>query len=115
MKRTISFISVVVTLATLFALPTSVAAKEMSGKEIVFDRKLGNCLGCHRFSGATQPGNTGPPLVAMKARFPNKADLRAAIWDSTAKNPNSLMPPFGRHQILSESQIDKVTNFIHSL
>ncbi len=115
MKRTISSVSVVVTLATLFALPMSATAKDMSGKEIAFDRKLGNCLGCHNISGGSQPGNVGPPLIAMKARFPNKADLRAQIWDATTKNPNSLMPPFGRHQALSESQIDKVTNFIHSL
>ena len=80
-----------------------------------FSRRHGNCLACHAIPGGSQPGNSGPPLIAMKARFPNKAKLRAQIWDSTAKNPNSLMPPFGRHKILSESQIDKITNFIHSL
>lgn len=115
MKRVISSISTIVTLAILFALPTSVTAKEMSGKEIVFDRQFGNCLGCHMILDGALPGNIGPPLVAMKTRFPNKADLRAQIWDSTVQNPNSSMPPFGRHKVLSERQIDKVTNFIHSL
>jgi hypothetical protein len=35
----------------------------------------------------------------MKARFPNRAVLRAQIWDATVKNPNSLMPPMGKHKI----------------
>ena len=61
------------------------------------------------------PGNVGPPLIAMKARFPDKAKLRTQIWDSTVNNPNSIMPPFGRHNILSDKDIDKIVDFIHSL
>jgi sulfur oxidation c-type cytochrome SoxX len=61
------------------------------------------------------PGNIGPPLVAMKARFPNKADLRAQIWDSTAANPNTIMPPFGKNRILTEKEVDLVTEFVYSL
>ncbi|BAS67453.1 MAG: sulfur oxidation c-type cytochrome SoxX [Gammaproteobacteria bacterium] len=115
MKKSIS-ISAAVTLATLFMMPTqTIAGDAMTGKEISFDRKLGNCLACHSISGGNQAGNIGPPLIAMKARFPDRAVLRAQIWDATVKNPNSMMPPFGRHKALSESQIDKVTDFIHSL
>jgi sulfur-oxidizing protein SoxX len=51
----------------------------------------------------------------MKARFPDKAKLRAQIWDSTKMNPNSIMPPFGRQQILSESDIDKIVEFVYTL
>lgn len=85
------------------------------GKKIAFDRKLGNCLACHRIEGGDMPGNIGPPLVAMKARFPEKAKLRAQVWDSTRNNPNSMMPPFGRHEILTEAEIDKVVEFVYSL
>jgi sulfur-oxidizing protein SoxX len=85
------------------------------GKQIAFDRKKGNCLACHQIEGGDLPGNIGPPLVAMKARFPDKAKLRAQIWDSTKNNPNSMMPPFGRHEILTEGEIDKVVEFIYSL
>lgn len=85
------------------------------GKKIAFDRAKGNCLACHMIEGGELPGNIGPPLVAMKARFPDKAKLRAQIWDSTRSNPNSIMPPFGRHEILTESEIDKVVEFIYSL
>ena len=85
------------------------------GREIALDRRKGNCMACHVMAGATLPGNIGPPLVAMKARFPDKAKLRAQIWDSSQINPRSLMPPFGRHEILTEDEIDKVVEFVHSL
>jgi len=85
------------------------------GKAIAFDRKKGNCLACHQIEGGSLPGNIGPPLVAMKARFPDKAKLRAQIWDSTKANENSIMPPFGRQQILSESDIDKIVEFVYTL
>lgn len=85
------------------------------GKQVAFDRKKGNCLSCHMIAGGELPGNIGPPLIAMKARFPDKAELRAQIWDSTEKNPNSIMPPFGKHRILSEKEVDLVTEFIYTL
>ena len=105
----------------LMLLPaTGVAAEEGAsaaeqGQKIAFDRKKGNCLACHQIEGGSLPGNIGPPLIAMKARFPDKAKLRAQIWDSTKTNPNSMMPPFGRQRVLSESEIDKVVEFIYTL
>ncbi|WJW76187.1 sulfur oxidation c-type cytochrome SoxX [Thiohalobacter sp. IOR34] len=114
--------SVAVMLGSLALAPTVSAAEAggaksviEQGKEIAFNRKKGNCLACHQIAGGKLPGNIGPPLVAMQARFPDKAKLRAQIWDPTKRNPNTIMPPFGRHKILSESEIDKVVEFIHSL
>lgn len=91
------------------------ASEIAAGKELAFDRKKGNCLACHAIEGGSLPGNIGPPLIAMKARFPNVKALRAQIWDASAKNPNTIMPPFGRHNMLSEDEIDKITTFIRSL
>jgi len=88
---------------------------DIAGCAPAFSRSHGNCLACHAISGGSQAGNIAPPLIAMKARFPDKSVLRAQIWDATVKVPDSIMLPFGRHQIMSEDQIDKVTNFIHSL
>jgi sulfur-oxidizing protein SoxX len=51
----------------------------------------------------------------MKARFPDKAKLRAQIYDATKNNPNSIMPPFGRHEILSDKEIDAVTEWVYTL
>lgn len=85
------------------------------GKEVAFDRKKGNCLACHAMDDGSLPGNIGPPLVSMKLRFPDKDVLRAQIWDATVRNPNSIMPPFGRHQMLSEEEIDWITEYVYSL
>jgi sulfur-oxidizing protein SoxX len=85
------------------------------GKAVAFDRKLGNCLACHAIDDGTLPGNIGPPLIAMKLRYPDKAKLRAQIWDATVANPNSIMIPFGRHRVLTEEQIDQVVEYIYTL
>ena len=85
------------------------------GKAVAFDRKKGNCLACHMTGDGTLPGNIGPPLIGMKARFPDKAKLRAQIWDSTVANPNSIMIPFGRNMVLSEEEIDQIVEYIYTL
>jgi len=102
--------------ATMLAGVTVASADDIAmGKKVAFDRKKGNCLACHMIADGSLPGNIGPPLVAMKARYPDKADLRAQIWNPTASNPNTIMPPFGKHRILSEKEIDLVTEYIYSL
>lgn len=91
------------------------AASTSEGQKLAFGRKKGNCLACHQIKGGKLAGTVGPPLLVMKARFPDRVKLRAQIWDASAKNMNSVMPPFGRHGILSEKEIDLITDFIHSL
>jgi sulfur-oxidizing protein SoxX len=123
MRKAARFISTAGAMATIIgalsATPQLAAAADAQvmaeGKKIAFDRKKGNCLACHHIEGGQAAGNIGPALVAMKARFPEKAALRAQVWDATAKNSNTMMPPFGRHEILTESEIDKVVEFIYSL
>lgn len=85
------------------------------GKAVATDRKKGNCLACHMMDDGTLPGNIGPPLVSMKLRFPDKAKLRAQIWDATVANPNSIMIPFGRNKVLSEEEIDQIVEYIYTL
>lgn len=85
---------------------------------LAITRKQGNCLACHRIVVANWPedladgGNIAPPLVAMQARFPDKTSLHAQIYDATASNPQSMMPPFGAHGILSKQEIDKIVTFL---
>ena len=97
-------------------------AKESSIKEtiaagglIAFDRSKGNCLACHKIKGGELAGDSGPPLIYMQSRYPDKMKLRAQIWDASTNNSLTVMPPFGRHGILTEQEIDKVVAFIHSL
>jgi sulfur-oxidizing protein SoxX len=81
---------------------------------VAIDRTKGNCHSCHLINGINH-GDVAPPLVAMKARFPDKAKLRAQVWDSTAVNAKTVMPPFGRHGILTEEEIDKVVEWLLTL
>ncbi|MDM8546432.1 sulfur oxidation c-type cytochrome SoxX [Candidatus Venteria ishoeyi] len=85
------------------------------GKSLAFDRKKGNCLACHVIKDGVSPGNIGPPLIYMSARYKSKEALHAQIADATVANPNSLMPPFGKHGILSDAEIGKIVEFIYSL
>ena len=91
------------------------AAVIAEGKRLAFDRKLGNCLACHQIAGGDLPGNIGPPLIAMQARFPDRKKLYDQIYDATMRNPDSVMPPFGRHGALTAEEIDKITTFVHTL
>ncbi|MBW8458261.1 MAG: sulfur oxidation c-type cytochrome SoxX [Thiobacillus sp.] len=107
-------------LAQATATPSGAAApkKEESGKDIAFNRGKGNCLACHAMptlSDAESPGQYGPPLIAMSARFPDKARMRAQIWDATTFNAASSMIPFGKHGVLTEAEIDKVADFVYGL
>ncbi len=87
----------------------------IQGGCIAIDQKKGNCLACHRIEGGNIPGNIAPPLVAMQQRFPDKAKLRAQVWDATVANPKTSMPPFGRHKLLSEEEVDKIVEFLLTL
>jgi sulfur-oxidizing protein SoxX len=114
LKTATALVAILGAMVTTGAQAADAAALE-EGKRIAFDKKLGNCLACHSIPGGEMGGTIGPPIIAMSARFPDKAVLRAQIYDATVKNPNSAMPPFGRHKALTDKEIDLVTDFIHSL
>jgi len=84
----------------------------------VIIRKKGNCLACHAIQvegwpkGLSEAGNLGPPLFDMQDRYQDRAKLRAQIWDSTVSNPETVMPPFGRNKILTETEIDNIVDFL---
>jgi len=104
------------------ALPISASADEAAvadrieqGRVLAFERAKGNCLACHLIEGGELAGNYGPPLLLMTARFPDRAVLRAQIWDASVRMPSTRMPPYGRHRILTEDEIDLVVDFILTL
>lgn len=91
---------------------------EQQGWCAAINRRQGNCLSCHTMmlnpwpEGFPPGGNVAPPLVAMKQRFPDPAKLRAQIVDPTQFNPNTRMPPFGKHKIITDEQIDAIVAFL---
>ena len=89
---------------------------EPSGRELAHDVYKGNCLACHQIPGdktAVSLANIGPPLVHMRERFPDRSAMRAQIWDASARNPQTVMPPFGKHKVLTEAEIDAIVDYIY--
>ncbi|MEE8286952.1 MAG: sulfur oxidation c-type cytochrome SoxX [Gammaproteobacteria bacterium] len=116
MSSLVATVTAVMLLGTVAFSPEAGAASAAEdGKAVAFDRKKGNCMTCHVMDGATLPGNVGPPLLAMKARFPDKAVLRAQIYDATVINPQSMMPPFGKHRVLTDKEIDNIVEYLYTL
>jgi sulfur-oxidizing protein SoxX len=87
----------------------------MPGEALAFDRAMGNCLACHTMRGSDVPSNVGPELSDMKARFPNRADLVLILTNEEARNPRTMMPPFGRDLILTPDQINQIVDFLYTL
>jgi sulfur-oxidizing protein SoxX len=86
-----------------------------AGKAIAMDRSRGNCIACHMIPGGESPGAIGPALIAMQTRYPSKHAVAVQVWDPTVKNPDVVMPPFGKHGILSEQEFVDVVEYIWSL
>ncbi|GAA3838603.1 sulfur oxidation c-type cytochrome SoxX [[Pseudomonas] carboxydohydrogena] len=106
--------------ATLVALTMPVAAyaqptEPLDGKALALNRSKGNCITCHEFKGGDFPGSIGPALNDMKARFPDRKELTAIIEDETKRNPETVMPPFGRNLILTDKEISAIVDFLYQL
>ena len=94
------------------------AERLAAGAKLAHDVGKGNCLACHRMpsdASAVTSANIGPPLVGMQIRFPERDKLRRQIWDAGQVNPDTIMPPFGRHQILTAEEIDLIVDYLYSL
>jgi sulfur-oxidizing protein SoxX len=109
----------VLALCMLALVPTVASSAEAgdpeAGKKVAMDRTKGNCIACHMLPGGESPGAIGPALVAMQARYPDKEKLRAQIYDATVANPASSMPPFGKHEILTEQEFNDIVAYIWSI
>ena len=85
------------------------------GQKIAFDRSKGNCLTCHDIKGGDLPGSIGPALKDLKSKYPDRKELVAIVTDETKRNPQTVMPPFGRNRILTEQEIEAVVDFLQTL
>ena len=106
-------------LAALALLLSASAALAQSGaadgEKIAFDRGKGNCLTCHEIKGGDLPGSIGPELKDIKTKYPDRNDLVAIVTDETRRNPQTVMPPFGRNRILTEKEISAIVDFLQTL
>jgi L-cysteine S-thiosulfotransferase len=98
-----------------FVAPAQAQSAAAEGQKLAFDRGKGNCLTCHVIKGGDLPGSIGPELKDIKTKYPNRDDLVAIVTDETKRNPQTVMPPFGRNRILSEKEISAVVDFLQTL
>jgi len=97
------------------ATPASAQSSVAEGQKLAFDRGKGNCLTCHDIKGGDLPGTIGPQLKDIESRFPDRNDLVAILTDETKRNPQTMMPPFGRNRILTEEEINAIVDFLETL
>lgn len=97
------------------ASPVSGQSAVSQGQSLAFDRGKGNCLTCHEIKGGDLPGTIGPPLKDIKSKYPDRNELVAIVADETKRNPQTVMPPFGRNHILTEQEINAVVDFLQTL
>ena len=102
-----------------FSLTTLAAPPDKKTEDIVKagqELTLKLCQTCHDYAGTEQAGTVGPPLVGMKARFPDRKKLYNIIYDpQVALKPHTMMPPFGRNELLAKDEIEKVIEFLYTL
>jgi sulfur-oxidizing protein SoxX len=113
-------LALIVALATavlvgLAASPAQAQSAAAEGQKLAFDRGKGNCLTCHVIRGGDLPGTIGPELKDLKGKYPDRNDLVAILNDETRRNPQTMMPPFGRNRILTEQEINAIVDFLQTL
>ena len=104
-----------VVLAGFAARPAWAQSTAAEGQKLAFDRGKGNCLTCHVIKGGDLPGTIGPELKDLKAKYPDRNELAAILFDETKRNPQTMMPPFGRNRILTEREINAIVDFLQTL
>jgi sulfur-oxidizing protein SoxX len=99
------------------------------GRQIVFDRELGNCLICHQVPEAGEPfqGDLGPNLAGVGRRL-SRGQIRLRLVDQSRLNPATVMPPYHRidglnrvaakyqgRPVLSAEEIEDVVAYLATL
>ncbi len=101
--------------AAAFAGSAHAQSAVAEGQKLAFDRGKGNCLTCHVIKGGDLPGTIGPELKDIKSKYPERSELVAILTDETKRNPQTVMPPFGRNRILTEQEINAIVDFLQTL
>jgi sulfur-oxidizing protein SoxX len=105
---------------TFLGWPIMAAAQSPidAGRGLFLDERKGNCAACHKVPGDSlvrSIATVGPALEGIKARYPDRKLLRDLIWDPLKTLPDTIMPAYGRHHILSESEIFALVLYLETL
>jgi sulfur-oxidizing protein SoxX len=104
--------------AALLAAALPAIAQRASPPPAFTQREKGHCAACHQVpegAGPASRADLGPKLEGTRMRELGRARLREIIQDPTRANPETVMPPFGRHRILEPAEIDRIVEYLHAL
>ena len=102
----------------LLALALPAASQTTAPPPAFMQREKGHCIACHQLpqgAGPATKADLGPRLTGARMRELGRARLRDLIQDPTVANPDTVMPPFGRHRILDTAEIDRLVQYLHAL
>jgi sulfur-oxidizing protein SoxX len=88
------------------------------GRDLFVRKDKGNCVACHQVPSdpaVASVATVGPALAGVRDRLPDRAALRELLFDPMRLNPDTLMPPYGKHQILGDSEIEQLIDYLHAL
>ncbi|OQW94375.1 MAG: sulfur oxidation c-type cytochrome SoxX [Beggiatoa sp. IS2] len=86
------------------------------GQKLVADRSRGgSCYACHVMPGANLPGNVGPDLSTVATWQRTDEHLFNYIYDARNVNPNTVMPPWGTHQVFTPEEIKDMVAYLKTL
>ena len=94
------------------------AAQAPAAPDVFVQRDKGHCIACHQLPEGVAPASradVGPRLQGARMRSLGRARLRELIDDPMKSNPATVMPPYGRHRLLDQAEIDRLVEFLHAL
>jgi sulfur-oxidizing protein SoxX len=100
------------------AIAPAVQAQKDQALQIFVRPDKGHCVACHQVAGDAGPAtrsNVGPVLSGARMRELGAAALRDLLQDPMRRNPDTVMPPYGKHHILDAREIDLVTEYLLAL
>lgn len=88
------------------------------GRDLFARPDKGNCIACHQVPQGAGPAvraDVGPRLDAARLKGWDRARLRALLEDPQRANPDTVMPPYGRHRLLDDREIERIIDYLHAL
>ena len=116
---TSSFLNAGVAICAMAAMSHASASGDVeAGRSLAYEVGKGNCLACHAVPSdpkAVTSANIGPPLTQIRSRFPSRERLLEQLRDPMKFNQETVMPPFGKHGILTEQELERIVDFLYTL
>lgn len=104
--------------AWLTAIAWPAAAQQPAALDLFVRNDKGGCAACHQLPESIGPASradVGPRLEGSRMRELGRTGLREVLHDPMRANPNTVMPPYGRHRLLEPAELERLVEFLHAL